>query len=142
MLYRSSNPVHRLSVGLKGFGPGLTIQSQKEEADINTIVRKFGVTGTVPGNIRTPLNVDFDGVFDFQSAMNTINEAQRAFSLMPAEVRKRFGNDPGEFVDFASNPENQEEARKLGLAMPVIVEEDPPVVNVRVVPDPVPEVKK
>jgi len=146
ILRSSARRVH--TVGLSFEGPGKAIQSQKEESDINTIVKRFGLTGQLPQNVRTPLNIDFDGVFDFQSAMNVINDAQRAFSAMPADVRKRFGNDPAEFIDFASDPKNQEEARKLGLALPIKVEETPPVIDVRVVSeavksDPVkPEVKK
>jgi len=137
MVLRSSNPRHRVAFGMDDWGPGKTIQSSKDEADINTIVKRFGLTGQLPQNVRVPLNADFDGVFDFQTAMNTINDAQRAFMAMPAEVRKRFGNDPGEFVDFVSDPKNQEEAVKLGIALPVVVEENPPPVEVRIVnPDP------
>lgn len=43
---------------------------------------------------------------------------------MPSEVRKRFGNNPGVFMDFVSNPDNKEELVKLGLAVkPKVVEE-------------------
>jgi len=126
-------------VQLSDFGPGKTIQSQKEEADINTIVKRFGISGMLPTNVRTPLNIDFDQSFDFQSAMNLINDAQRAFMEMPADVRQRFGNDPGLFVDFASDPKNQDEARKLGLALPVVVEETPPPVDVRIITGEVPK---
>lgn len=110
--------------------PGKTIQSQKEEADINTIVKRFGLSGQLPQNVRVPLNDDFDGIFDYQSALNLVIEADRAFGAMPAEVRKRFGNDPADFVDFVSNPDNQDEARKLGIAMPAKVED--PVVPILV----------
>jgi len=51
--------------GLPDTGPSLTVQSQKEEADINTIVRNFGVTGKVPVGVRTPTYGDFDGVDDY-----------------------------------------------------------------------------
>lgn len=119
---------------------GKTIQSSKDEADINTIVKRFGLTAQVPQNVRTPLNIDFDGVFDYQSAMNTIIDADRAFMRMPADVRKRFGNDAAEFVDFVSDPKNQDEARKLGIALPVVVEEVPVPVPVRVIVDPVPPI--
>jgi len=128
MLIRSSTNRKVPRAGIVFNDVSLAVQSAKQETDINTIVERFGLTGTVPQNVRTPLNVDFNDVFDYQTAMNAIIEAKSAFIQMPADVRKRFNNDPGEFVDFASDPKNQEEARKLGLALPVVVDIiDPPV---------------
>ena len=39
---------------IEDFGPSMTQQSQAEEADINTIVKRFGLTGKMPDNIRVP----------------------------------------------------------------------------------------
>lgn len=105
--------------------PSRAIQSQKEEADINTIVRRFGVTGQVPTNVRVPTYGDFEGIFDFQSAQNALIMAQQSFNAMPADVRSRFDNDPHRFVEFCtalsadgSSLKNLEEMRKIGLAVP------------------------
>lgn len=92
-----------------------TKQSFAEEADINTIVRRFHISGELPTNVRMPTYADFGEVFDFQTAMNAIREAQESFMAMPAHVRARFHNDPAEFVDFCSNQANRAEAEKLGL---------------------------
>lgn len=94
------------------------VQSQKDEADINTIVRNFGLTGQLPQNIRTPSYGDFEGIDDYQTALEAIRAADASFSAMPAEVRSRFENDPAKFVEFCSSSENLEEMRKLGLAVP------------------------
>lgn len=118
---------------------GKTVQSSKEEADINTIVERFGVTGQLPQNVRTPLEGDFTNAIDFRTAMDAVISAQRSFDAMPANVRKRFGNDPGEFVDFstARDPSgklvNLDEMRKLGLAVPEEVVIVPPPVRVEVI---------
>lgn len=104
--------------GLKCSDPSRTRQDQKDEADINTIVRNFGVTGAVPQSIRVPLQGDFTEAGDYRSALHALMDAQASFMAMPAEVRKRFANDPAEFVDFCSNPDNLDEMRKLGLAVP------------------------
>lgn len=98
--------------------PSLTVQSGKDEADINVILKRFGVTGMLPQNVRPPTFADFDDVFDFQSAMNAIIEAEKSFMTMPADVRMRFGNNPAEFVKFCSDEANLDEMRKLGLAVP------------------------
>ena len=54
---------------------------------------------------------------DFQSSMNVIRAAEEAFNAMPAEVRDRFQNDPGRFLEFANDASNYEEALKMGLAI-------------------------
>lgn len=112
--------------------PSLTVQSQRDEADINVLVKRFGITGVMPQNVRLPEYADFDSVFDFQSAMNAARTAQESFDLMPADVRARFGNSPQAFFEFCTANEdgklvNIDELRKLGLAIPekVVVESAP-----------------
>lgn len=107
------------SFGLSFHKPSRTKQSFAEEADINTLVRRFNITGQIPQNVRPPLLEDFTDVFDFHSAQNALVEANRSFMRMPSSVRNRFQNDPAQFVEFCSNPENLEEMRKMGLADPV-----------------------
>jgi len=107
----------RLS-GLSCSDPTRTDQSFAEECDINTIVRNFGVTGQLPEFSGTPLEGDFTTVVDYQTALNMVIAADNAFAELPATVRERFANDPGRFVEFASNPENAEELKKLGLTNP------------------------
>lgn len=94
-----------------------TKQSFKEEVDINTIVRRFNLTGQLPTDVRAPTYADFEDLFDFRDAMDAIRSAQESFAEMPANVRYRFHNDPAEFVDFCSNPDNVDEMIKLGLAV-------------------------
>lgn len=98
--------------------PSKAQQQFKEESDINTIVERFNLTGQLPSDVRAPQYADFEGVFDFKSAMNAIRQAEESFMAMPAHVRARFVNDPQRFVEFCSDPANLEEARKLGLALP------------------------
>lgn len=92
------------------------IQSQRDEADINTIVKRFGLTGELPMSQRVPLNLDFDEVLDYRSCMDYVIQAQRSFDSLPAEVRSRFGNDHVSFVEWALDPASLPELRKLGLA--------------------------
>jgi phage internal scaffolding protein len=117
--------------GLKCVDRSLAQQSAADECDINTIVKRFHLTGQLPENVRVPSYSDFEGVFDFQSAMNAIVEAERSFMKMPADTRARFLNDPQRFVAFCSDEKNLEEMRKLGLAVP----KEEPVVPAPVVPD-------
>lgn len=104
--------------GLKCEDPSLTHQSFADEVDINTIVRRFNLTGQLPTNVHMPTYQDFEGIFDYHTAMNAIAQAHESFDTMPADVRARFHNDPAEFIDFCSNTANREEAIKLGLVAP------------------------
>lgn len=91
-------------------------QHAKEECDINNIVRRFGVTGMLPVAGRLPDYGDFTGINDYHTALESLRAADDVFMSLPSDIRSRFKNDPGEFVDFCSNPDNLPELRKLGLA--------------------------
>lgn len=101
--------------GLECLDPTMAQQQFREECDINTIMERFGRTGELVAPIRMPQYGDFDGVNDYHSAMNAIVEAQTSFDALPAKIRARFGNDPAEFIEFAMNDENRDEAIRLGL---------------------------
>lgn len=104
--------------GLECLDPSLTQQQFKEEADINTIVNRFLKSGVLPSPVNMPQYVDYEGVFDFQSAMNVVRQADENFMRLDAKVRARFNNSPQEFLEFFANPENTDEAIRLGLAIP------------------------
>lgn len=102
--------------GLACRDPSLTVQSQKDEADINTIVRNFGVTGQLPVGARVPTYGDFDQISDFKEAVAAVRAAEDSFLMLPSELRARLDHDPQKFLEFAVDPSNLEEMRKLGLA--------------------------
>lgn len=91
-------------------------QSFKDECDINTIVKRFGLTGEMPQALVPPTYQNFEGIFDYHTAMNAVRAAGEAFMELPADVRKKFKNDPAEFVEFCSKPENVDEMLRMGLA--------------------------
>lgn len=118
-----------LESSIAEFDVSRTIQSDKDDADINIIMDRFGKTGTLPQGAKAPTYGDFENIFDFQTAMNAIRGAQEAFMEMPANVRTRFNNDPQLFVEFCSDERNIEEIRKLGLAIPKEVEKNAVAAN-------------
>jgi phage internal scaffolding protein len=101
--------------GLECKGKSLAKQSFKEECDINTIVRMFGVTGKVPVTAIEPSYGDFSGVSDYHSAMNKIKEAEASFMALPAKLRQKFDHDPNALLNFLENEQNRDEAIQLGL---------------------------
>ena len=106
--------------------PSLTQQQFAAESDINNIVDTFMKTGHLPDPVSMPQYVDYEGVFDFQSAMNVIRQADENFMRMDAKIRARFHNSPQEFLDFFADPANRGEAVRLGLAVPTDQPKDVP----------------
>lgn len=96
--------------------PSRAIQSQRDEADINNIVRAFGVTGRLPSSVRLPQFGDFDSIDNYQDAVHAVREAESAFLQVPANIRSRFDNDPHAFAAFCLDSKNLPELQKLGLA--------------------------
>lgn len=93
----------------------LTEQEWIEEADINYIADRFMRTGEAPQVLNLPTSGDFEGIFDFQTAMNTLAQAREEFASLPAKVRTRFENNPAKLLDFVGDPHNYDEAVKLGF---------------------------
>jgi hypothetical protein len=50
--------------------------------------------------------------------MNVVRAADENFMRMDAKVRARFNNSPQVFLEFFANPDNVDEAVRLGLAVP------------------------
>lgn len=71
------------------------------EVDINTIVRRFGVTGERPSGDLSGVYGDFTGVNDYESAVAAVERARKGFMALPADVRERFANDPGRLIEYA-----------------------------------------
>lgn len=95
-----------------------TIQAGADELNINYIMRKFGQTGELPYGLTQPEYGNFLNVeTDFQTLMNLSIEANQHFYDMPSKLRKRFNNDPTEFMSFLQDNNNYDEAVKLGIVI-------------------------
>ncbi len=108
---------------------GRTKQSFAEEANINSIMKKFHRTGELvdPTKIsdRKAFFGDVSGIGDFQQMKNTVLEAEVHFGNLPSEIRTRFENQPNKLVEFLEDPANKDEAIELGIVNPD-PEPDPP----------------
>ena len=95
----------------------ITEQHHKDACSISQILSMYDKTGLITHvNRSTAQYGDFTQVNEYQESLNMVIRAQNAFDELPAHVRKKFENDPGQFFEFATNPDNQEEMVKLGLA--------------------------
>jgi hypothetical protein len=105
--------------GLDCRDESLTHQEFKEESDINTIIDRFGIGENPIEAQKWVTNVDIaDAPSNYMDVMNQLNEARDQFMTLPAKLRAQFDHDPGQFVDFVSDPKNVDEMVRLGLAVP------------------------
>lgn len=111
---RGPYDVERLAI--TEFGPSRTKQEFKEECDINNILRTYTQKGVITHiNHREPQYGNADGT-DFHDAMRIVTEAQAMFDELPSHIRRQFGNDPAELLDFASDPANADQLVEMGLS--------------------------
>lgn len=108
-----------------------TKQQFAGEANINTIMAKYQKTGVLPEGRSQNTHGDFIGLPEYQDAMQIVIDAQETFDRLPSSIRKRFNNDPGQFLDFTQDEKNIPEMRSLGLMAPeepkqAPVEPEPP----------------
>ena len=70
--------------GVEFHDPSLAVQDAAEDADINTIARRFGMTGDASLlNVRAPTYGDFTGVTTYQEALAALSNAQATFGVLP-----------------------------------------------------------
>ena len=95
--------------------PTLTQQQFKEQCDINNIIKNYTQTGELPLSQKVGQFLDVSHVQDYQTALNTVIEAQSAFDNLPSKIRSRFENDPNQLLAFIEDDANYAEAQTLGL---------------------------
>ncbi len=127
--------------------PSLAKQSFKDECDINTIMARFEKTGLLDHTSKYRGRYeDVSTAVELHEALETCKNADDAFSTLPASIRKRFKNDPEEFLGWVLDPENATEVAEAGLGKeidpwalpPVKVDEPSTAAAAAVVADPVP----
>jgi len=93
-------------------------QSDKDSCDINKIVDRYLKTGLMPEPARQAFYMDITELQDanaYQTALNQVNAANKAFNALPAHIRGMFGNDPKAFVDAMDKKQFTKEMADAGL---------------------------
>ncbi|WNK15041.1 MAG: internal scaffolding protein [Microvirus sp.] len=87
--------------GLACKDPSLTLQSQSEEANINTIVRRFGLTGELPiEHQRQAEYLDLTNEpNDFTDMQINLAQARARFYELPAVRRADYLNNPAKWLE-------------------------------------------
>lgn len=99
---------------------GRTKQAPADSTDLNKIMAKYTKTGILPGfNLRNPTYADYSETGDYQTTLQVVIDADNAFAELPSNVRERFQNDPGRFLEFMADARNEPEALNMGLLTPI-----------------------
>lgn len=96
----------------------LVQQQFGEEVDVNTIMRRYGMTGAAPFGEDAGVYGDFTGIHDYDSAVARIDAARARFMELPASVREKFNNDPGELIRRANEMDEAELAKEFVVPDP------------------------
>ena len=92
-------------------------QQFKEDADINSIMRKFQKTGAITHTAKYQGEYGLASGLELQQAMNLVTRTQQMFDELPSSIRDRFRNSPQAFLDFVQDERNAAEANELGIAL-------------------------
>lgn len=100
---------------------GLTDQSFKNDADINIIVERFNKTGILPSIERKSYFADVTEIPTLEQAFDIVDKAREEFGKLPAEVRRKMGDNPANLENFINDEDNTEFLKKHG----VLIEKTP-----------------
>lgn len=100
-------------------GPSRVKSDMQDDANINSIMRKWS-QGIVPDvTLNRGVYGDFSTGDDYYQALNKVNHAKELFESLPAFVRKECNNDPAQLIALVADPANDELLAKLGLRRPI-----------------------
>lgn len=92
-------------------------QEFKDDADINSIMRKFQKTGVITHTARHQGEYGEIGPQTLHDALNTVRAAETMFQELPSSIRNKFANNPQEFLAYVQDSKNYIEAQSLGLRL-------------------------
>lgn len=106
-----------------GFSSAMESKVQEQFADAcqtDTIIRKYNTMGVNPF-IATGSSqyLDTTQIPDFFVAQNAQVKVKEFFEGLPADIRLEFNNDPMQFAEVVSDPQNEDYLREIGVLEPL-----------------------
>ena len=114
--FKTAHTTHE-RVGFETEGESLTQQHFSQESEINNIIAYHDRTGIIK-NVQQGVAQygDYSEVNEYRESLDMIRQADENFMQLPSNIRRQFNNNAGDFFEFATNPENQEQMIEMGLA--------------------------
>lgn len=130
--YRGFRDRQRLSI--TNDEPSMTIQSEKDTCDINSIMARYYQSGQITHlSKRQGGYGDVSAHTDYQAAIEMVEQANEEFASLPSALRTKLDNDPAKFLQYINDPKNLDEMCEYGLASkhesPTSTNSDGTVVN-------------
>lgn len=112
--------------------PTMTIQSEKDNCDINVIMNRYATCGT-PLPYRTdgvqPVYADVSELGDYMENFQRCKQAEEMFNALPSALRKELDNNPANLLPFIQDEKNKERCYEYGLLnKPVVGAPQAPIV--------------
>jgi len=85
---------------------GRTKQCFKDECDIDKIMTRFNVTGTISHISKFEGQYADFSDFDFHEQITRLTKGREIFDALPAELRQEFGQSPAKFFAYVNDPAN------------------------------------
>ena len=86
--------------------PTLTKQAFKDDADVNKILQKYQMTGTMSHLDRFERIYGDYSDYDFDEHQRKLAQGREIFDALPSEIRREFKNSLKEFFGFVNDPAN------------------------------------
>lgn len=105
--------------------PTMTVQSEKDNCDINVIMNRYATCGT-PLPYRTdglqPVYADVSELGDYMENFQRCKQAEELFNALPSALRKELDNNPANLLAFIQDEANKERCVEYGLLNKPVVE--------------------
>lgn len=108
---------------IPGFSSEMESRVQEQFADAcqtDTIIRKYNSMGVNPFiSAGGSQYLDTTQIPDFVCANNAQVKVREYFEGLPSDIRLEFNNDPMQFAEVVSDPQNQDYLREIGVLEPL-----------------------
>lgn len=134
MRFKTIFDTYQEKKGIEFVEPTMTVQSEKDNCDINVIMNRYATCGT-PLPYRTdgvqPVYADVSELGDYMENYQRCKQAEEMFNSLPSALRKELDNNPANLIPFIQDKRNESRCIEYGLINKPIVEapQDPVVVN-------------
>ena len=141
MKFKTIYDTYQEKKGIEFVEPTMTIQSEKDNCDINVIMNRYATCGT-PLPYRAdgvqPVYADVSELGDYMENYQRCKQAEEMFNALPSALRKELDNNPANLLAFIQNEANRERCVEYGLINKPAVEAPQAPVVAPSVPDSVP----
>nr|DAM24987.1 MAG TPA: Scaffold protein [Microviridae sp.] len=125
MRFKTIFDTYQEKKGIEFTEPTMTIQSEKDNCDINVIMNRYATCGT-PLPYRTdgvqPVYADVSELGDYMENYQRCKQAEEMFNNLPSALRKELDNNPANLLPFIQDEKNKERCYEYGLLNKPVVE--------------------